>query len=871
LTPSSPSHYPGPPQQAPRRVGIFHPPEDPSPADFADGDGGAPWFGAAAARTRLAQTADRATFIPSVVFITGPPGSGKTRLLREAGRLAASRGFAVHSATADAWDAAVAHLRAGSPPGDPAHDGWPPAVLLDLAGAEASAGPRAVWAPHRLLACARSQARPCLLVATTDGLPPAVAAQAHPAGAVTHISLPPLTAADARALLAWQPHRLDDDEGDAVLALAAGNPGALLELARALAADDWPARAVRLPPSTRELLGQRLAALPSRTRRLLLGAAAAGRDGRLTAVLSATQAWLADFGPAERRHLVLVLHDRVAFADRLTRVAAYEGATAGERRDMHLALAARASGPDRAWHRARVALPGSSYWSWARWSSPQWPPSHWASSHEFSQPSAPGLPHGVSHGPSSLGPPPHRTGAAGTVGRPGRASAEGGPGIDPLLGLLGDPDIGGRQVREIVLAGALATVAGGRAADRRALGQLTQRARQVAARLPREPAAAWGLLRTCAEVTVVGPAVAHDCAGPELFPADGGLLSAADQVARAVHAWICGDWTASVRGLRRVMADHSCASAPHPVPGALLIDGLIQCGLWVEAERRLADARSAAAAPGGLAAVDALAGLLAALRHGTPPRPDPVGLGNGLATAIWCLAHGRHATLHGDNAAAFAAYRQLFDASGRPLHFALSPRGLPGLARTAHTPEQLDDADRALRAARACIGEASAAGVTVVLDWAQALLDPSPSATAALPLIAARLAALGRPYDQAVALADHGDRLRAARRVTESQDSLRAAASLFGRLGARADGDAVSGRLRATGVLGGPVPATGFDRLTAQQQQIARLASSGLTNKDIGARLKLSPRTIGSHLYQIYPVLGVVGRRQLIDVTPPQS
>ncbi|NEA04122.1 helix-turn-helix transcriptional regulator, partial [Streptomyces sp. SID10116] len=48
--------------------------------------------------------------------------------------------------------------------------------------------------------------------------------------------------------------------------------------------------------------------------------------------------------------------------------------------------------------------------------------------------------------------------------------------------------------------------------------------------------------------------------------------------------------------------------------------------------------------------------------------------------------------------------------------------------------------------------------------------------------------------------------------------------------------------------------------LTAQETRIARLAAQGLTNRQIGARLSLSPRTIGAHLYRIFPKLGITTR-----------
>jgi DNA-binding NarL/FixJ family response regulator len=53
------------------------------------------------------------------------------------------------------------------------------------------------------------------------------------------------------------------------------------------------------------------------------------------------------------------------------------------------------------------------------------------------------------------------------------------------------------------------------------------------------------------------------------------------------------------------------------------------------------------------------------------------------------------------------------------------------------------------------------------------------------------------------------------------------------------------------------------DVLSAQELQIARLAADGLSNKDIGERLYLSHRTVGSHLYRIFPKLDVTSRAQL--------
>ncbi|MDX6684457.1 MAG: hypothetical protein QOF86_585 [Baekduia sp.] len=41
------------------------------------------------------------------------------------------------------------------------------------------------------------------------------------------------------------------------------------------------------------------------------------------------------------------------------------------------------------------------------------------------------------------------------------------------------------------------------------------------------------------------------------------------------------------------------------------------------------------------------------------------------------------------------------------------------------------------------------------------------------------------------------------------------------------------------------------------------MAAVGLTNREIGHKLYLSHRTIGAHLYRIYPKLGITSRSAL--------
>ncbi|MGW4599481.1 helix-turn-helix domain-containing protein [Streptomyces sp. NPDC004457] len=55
--------------------------------------------------------------------------------------------------------------------------------------------------------------------------------------------------------------------------------------------------------------------------------------------------------------------------------------------------------------------------------------------------------------------------------------------------------------------------------------------------------------------------------------------------------------------------------------------------------------------------------------------------------------------------------------------------------------------------------------------------------------------------------------------------------------------------------------------LTWRERRIADLAAGGLTNKEIGRRrVHLSPRTVSSHLYRVFPKLGITSRAALRDV-----
>jgi DNA-binding NarL/FixJ family response regulator len=51
--------------------------------------------------------------------------------------------------------------------------------------------------------------------------------------------------------------------------------------------------------------------------------------------------------------------------------------------------------------------------------------------------------------------------------------------------------------------------------------------------------------------------------------------------------------------------------------------------------------------------------------------------------------------------------------------------------------------------------------------------------------------------------------------------------------------------------------------LSPQERQIAEMAASGMSNREIGQHLYLSHRTVATHLYRIFPKLGITSRFQM--------
>jgi DNA-binding CsgD family transcriptional regulator len=109
----------------------------------------------------------------------------------------------------------------------------------------------------------------------------------------------------------------------------------------------------------------------------------------------------------------------------------------------------------------------------------------------------------------------------------------------------------------------------------------------------------------------------------------------------------------------------------------------------------------------------------------------------------------------------------------------------------------------------------------------------------------------------------YGGWLRRQRRAAESRAPLRAARDCFDALGFAGLAEHARRELRAAGESSSRRAPEAWDQLTPQELQIARMAADGMSNREIGQQLYISHRTVGAHLHRIFPKLGITSRSQL--------
>ena len=745
-----------------------------------------------------------------------------------------------------------------------------------------------------------------LLLGARGNLPPPGFERDFP-----ELPLEPLSTQDAGRLLDAQPHPPHGRAREQVLAQAAGNPMALIELSRIIAADPAAGRrwaAEPLPPTEQlaAVVATLYGAFPAATQEaLLLAAVADSPDPTAAAVPGLTADALT---PAERAGLIRVDMSGPRFNHPLVRSAVYHAAAFAERAAAHRKIAdtLRDQSDRYAWHLAAAALkPDEHVAALLEETAAQ------AQQRGGAAAAARALERAAELSPSESD-QVRRLLAAATLAQ----SAGQGDWVQDLatrvLTVTADPDLriaarlhtGWAHVWSNRHADALATLisVAEEASDRLpviawdAIGLAATVAYQTGDRPGREQ-----LLSTLDRLTEPVPPppdwpVAHAderrvwiqastdpfAQRAETIPH---LHSIADHASDpgqvGAAAWLLDETELAVRLLREALG-RLRAPGMRGRSGAALSSlqwACLDSGRWDEslaAAREAADAAAAYRMETVAASADLTTATVFALRgEGDQARPLLTRALAILDTADYrafaARAHhaaGLAALAEGSYLTGYAQLSQLFDADGTPLHYHVSYLGIADLAAAAVRAERHLEARALTEFALAQADPAPGPRLEQLAARARGLLAEPADAEAHFAKALAEPAGDTWPFERAQLQLDYGEWLRRQRRINDAKPVLTAALETLRRLGAAPWIRRAEAELRACGVTiaGAPTTPGALADLTAQQREIVILASRGLTNSEIADRLFLSPRTVASHLYRSYPKLGIAGRHQLRDL-----
>jgi DNA-binding CsgD family transcriptional regulator len=736
------------------------------------------------------------------------------------------------------------------------------------------------------------------------------------AARLEEIKLAPLDSASSAALLDVTAPELPPSSRRLILETAAGNPLALVELPRSLHADSDPIAGgnATLPITERleRAFAGRVSELPPATRTLLLVAALDEGGGLRAALDAATLVHsraidLADVAPAEQARLVQTSGDELRFRHPLVPAAIRGNATATDRRAVHSAFAAvYAADPDRSvWHRA-AALVGPDAETCADLQT---------AADRALQRGAPQVAASALGRAARLCPDPTERGrlllrAAEIEVELGRTDV-----TERLLAEARSLDLGPLERARLSLLVETTTNAGWSTTRVDALVDIAKQMayigeyeRALDVLLKAATRCWWGDPGEQERAAVTAAADEIPCADDA--PALLAVLAFADPVGRGAGV---------IEKVARMSPDASDPAAAYLLGSAatavwaydlsldfltVAVDGLRRQGrlgmlaqaivaqAWAAAHLAREQLAIAAAEEGArlsretgqdrwaISAQLALA-LIAAERGDVPTMETSVGAaetalaksGMDSMLALARFVRGRHAVAHQHYDDGYRILAQVLDPTDPAYHPFVGAWGLSDLVEAAlHTGSAMDAAaflDRleslaaatggGLLRAQAAYARPMLAGDDDVESLYRAALDG---------------ALAGWPCYRGRTLLWYGRWLRRQRRVADSRAPLRAAMRTFEALAFPSLMEHAEQELRASGDHGrGRLPRA-WNRLTPQELHIAQLAATGLTNREIGEKLYLSHRTVGSHLHRLFPKLGITSRSQLrdaLDDLPPEN
>jgi DNA-binding CsgD family transcriptional regulator len=759
----------------------------------------------------------------------------------------------------------------------------------------------------------RLDAEPVVLLVGARG-------QAPPSGfdrGFPELHLAPLPADDAGRLLDGQPRPPRGRARAQVLAQAGGNPMALIELAQVIAADPaasrrWAAEPLPLTDRLSAVLTARFAGLPEPAQAALLLAAVADGPDLSAAASHGSVPDARVLAPAEQLGLVTVDRTGLRFSHPLVRSAIYHAAPFARRAAAHRQLAgALHDQPDRrAWHLAAAALyPDEQVASLLEATAAQAQHRGGAAAAALAMERA-----------AELSPDPEDQARRLVAAASAAVPAGQGDWVQELatraLAVTADPELrltarhdaawtlawSGRRTAAL---SALLSVAEEASRDLPALAWDALGSAATVAYQSGLPASRQAVSRTLGLLERQGPPPSGQGPGidvnalklwirastdpigsrsqllPDLRQIAGSPLEEPSLWGTGSAAWLLDESDLAIRLLQDAMQRLRAPGVRGTSGGGLTVLGwaYIDTGRWDEAlevageAAGLAEANHmetiAASADVITATVLALRGDSGAARsHAARALATVDPAESGLVAARARRALGVAALADGSYLQAFTQLRGLFSEDGTPLHNYASYLGVADLAAAAVRADRRIEGRDVIENALSRLDGTASPRLEQLIARARGVLAGPDGAEAHFATALADPAGDQWPFERAQLRLDYAEWLRRRRRINDAKPVLTEALGTFRRLRAQSWAQRAEAELRACGVAVADAPGErdALWELTPQQRQIVRLASDGLTNREIGDQLFLSPRTVSSHLYRSYPKLRIAGRHQLRDV-----